>query len=107
MSSNSASSGSSGLVLHHLELSRSNRILFLLEELQVPYEIKHYKRDPVTRLAGDDLKQVHPLGRSPVLTDGVLTIIETNAIVAHLLTHYYDRRAWRWGLGWARRRKRA
>jgi phosphoribosylformimino-5-aminoimidazole carboxamide ribotide isomerase len=90
MSSKSASNGSSGLVLHHLELSRSNRILFLLEELQVPYEIKHYKRDPVTRLAGDDLKQVHPLGRSPVLTDGVLTIIETNAIVAHLLTHYYD-----------------
>nr|BBI93157.1 actin [Moesziomyces antarcticus] len=90
MSSTSAPGGSSGLVLHHLELSRSNRILFLLEELQVPYEIKHYKRDPVSRLAGDDLKQVHPLGRSPVLTDGALTIIETNAIIAHLLTHYYD-----------------
>ncbi|CDR99109.1 probable bifunctional protein (related to glutathione S-transferase / probable histidinol dehydrogenase) [Sporisorium scitamineum] len=84
------SKGSSGLVLHHLELSRSNRILFLLEELQVPYEVKHYKRDPVTRLAGDDLKQVHPLGRSPVLTDGDLTIIETNAIIEYLLLHYYD-----------------
>lgn len=83
-------SGPEKLVLHHLELSRSNRILFLLEELQVPYQVKHYKRDPVTRLAGDDLKQVHPLGRSPVLTDGNLTIIETNAIIQHLLLHYYD-----------------
>ncbi len=81
---------SSGLVLHHLELSRSNRILFLLEELQVPYSIKHYKRDPVTRLAGPDLKEVHPLGRSPVLTDNGLTIIETNNIIEHLLLHYYD-----------------
>ena len=84
------STSSTGLVLHHLELSRSNRILFLLEELQVPYQVKHYKRDPVTRLAGNDLKQVHPLGRSPVLTDGSLTIIETNAIIQHLLLHYYD-----------------
>ncbi|SPO31424.1 probable bifunctional protein (related to glutathione S-transferase/ probable histidinol dehydrogenase) [Ustilago trichophora] len=90
MSDTTSISGSNGLVLHHLELSRSNRILFLLEELQVPYSIKHYKRDPVTRLAGDDLKQVHPLGRSPVLTDGNLTIIETNAIIHHLLQHYYD-----------------
>lgn len=82
--------GSKGLVLHHLELSRSNRILFLLEELQVPYEVKTYKRDPVTRLAGDDLKAVHLLGRSPILTDGDLTIIETNAIIEHLVRHYYD-----------------
>ncbi|SNX87976.1 probable bifunctional protein related to glutathione S-transferase/ probable histidinol dehydrogenase [Melanopsichium pennsylvanicum] len=80
----------SGLVLHHLELSRSNRVLFLLEELQIPYQIKVYKRDPVTRLAGPDLKAVHPLGRSPVLTDGGLTIIETNAIIDHLMKHYYD-----------------
>lgn len=86
----SLKSSSSGLVLHHLELSRSNRILFLLEELQVPYTVKQYKRDPVTRLAGDDLKAVHPLGRSPVLTDGTLTIIETNNIIEHLLLHYYD-----------------
>lgn len=56
----------------------------------MPYEVKHYKRHPVTRLAGDDLKQIHPLGRSPVLTDGDLTIIETNAIIEHLLLHYYD-----------------
>ncbi|SJX66516.1 probable bifunctional protein (related to glutathione S-transferase/ probable histidinol dehydrogenase) [Sporisorium reilianum f. sp. reilianum] len=91
MSGTTASAATSpGLVLHHLKLSRSNRILFLLEELQVPYSLKHYKRDPVTRLAGDDLKQVHPLGRSPVLTDGDLTIIETNAIIEHLLQHYYD-----------------
>lgn len=56
----------------------------------MPYTVKHYKRDPVTRLSGDDLKQVHPLGRSPVLTDGDLVIIETNAIIQHLLLHYYD-----------------
>lgn len=89
-SASASSTSSSGLVLHHLELSRSNRILFLLEELQVPYEVKVYKRDPVTRLAGDDLKQLHPLGRSPVLADGDLVIIETNAIIEHLLLHYYD-----------------
>ncbi|SOV05869.1 probable bifunctional protein (related to glutathione S-transferase/ probable histidinol dehydrogenase) [Ustilago sp. UG-2017a] len=81
---------STGLVLHHLELSRSNRILFLLEELQVPYMLKTYRRDAVTRLAGPDLKSIHPLGRSPVLTDGPLTIIETNNIISHLLTHYYN-----------------
>lgn len=87
---NNSNSSGSGLVLHHLELSRSNRILFLLEELQIPYTLKTYKRDPVTRLAGSDLKAVHPLGRSPVLTDGSLMIIETNNIISHLLTHYYD-----------------
>lgn len=90
MTENITNNAGSGLVLHHLELSRSNRILFLLEELSIPYTLKTYKRDPVTRLAGPDLRALHPLGRSPLLTDGHLTIIETNAIIEHLMRHYYD-----------------
>jgi glutathione S-transferase len=56
------------LVVHHLNDSRSQRILWLLEELRVPYEIKRYQRDPQTRLAPPELKAIHPLGKSPVIT---------------------------------------
>ena len=56
--------------IHHLNNSRSQRILWLLEELKLDYEIVHYKRDAVTRLAPPELKAVHPLGKSPVITDG-------------------------------------
>ena len=58
------------ITFHHLNNSRSQRILWLLEELAVPYEIKRYERDPQTMLAPAALKQVHPLGKSPVITDG-------------------------------------
>ena len=58
------------LVVHHLENSRSQRVLWLLEELGVPYEVKHYQRDPATMLAPAALRAVHPLGKSPVITDG-------------------------------------
>ncbi|KAG8832769.1 hypothetical protein FRC17_000684 [Serendipita sp. 399] len=75
----------SGLVLHHLDDSRSQRVLWLLEELQVPYTIKYYKRTK-SRLAPRDLKAVHPLGKSPVITDGDLTIAESGAI--YLLKTY-------------------
>ena len=57
------------LVVHHLNDSRSQRILWLLEELGLPYEIKRYQRDAQTRLAPPELKAVHPLGKSPVITD--------------------------------------
>jgi len=77
-----------GIVLHHLEDSRSQRILWLLEELNIPYTIKYYKRDKSTRLAPKELLEVHPLGKSPVITDNGVTIAESGAIVEYLLEKY-------------------
>ena len=78
------------ITVHHLNESRSQRILWLLEELQQPYEIKHYARDATTRLAPPELLAIHPLGKSPVITDGDQTIIESGAIVDYLIRHYGD-----------------
>jgi glutathione S-transferase len=75
------------IVVHHLENSRSHRILWMLEELGVPYEIKHYKREP-TLQAPASLRQVHPLGKSPVITDGGRTIAESGAILEYLVETY-------------------
>ena len=76
------------LTLHHLEASRSHRILWLLEELGVPYELRRYQRDPATRLAPPELKKIHPLGKSPVLTDGELVVAESGAILEYLAECY-------------------
>ena len=76
------------ITVHHLNESRSQRILWLLEELAIPYDIKHYTRDAVTRLAPPELKAVHPLGKSPVLTDNGQTLIESGAIVDYLLRRH-------------------
>jgi len=76
------------LVVHHLNDSRSQRVLWLLEELGLPYDIKHYQRDALTRLAPPELKAVHPLGKSPVLTDGPRTVIESGAIVDYILRRH-------------------
>jgi glutathione S-transferase len=76
------------IVVHHLNDSRSQRVLWLLEELELPYEIKHYQRDAVTRLAPPELKAVHPLGKSPVLSDGARTLIESGAIIDYLIRHH-------------------
>ena len=76
------------LTLHHLNNSRSQRILWLLEELGTPYEIKKYQRMEGIPLAPPELKAVHPLGKSPVITDGDKTIAESGAIVEYLLDHY-------------------
>ena len=73
------------LTVHHLNNSRSQRVLWLLEELSVPYEIKRYQRDPKTMLAPPELMQVHPLGKSPVITDDGVTVAETGAIVEYLV----------------------
>ncbi len=73
------------LTVHHLNHSRSQRVLWLLEELELPYEIKYYQRDRKTMLAPPELRAVHPLGKSPVLTDGDVTIAETGAIVEYLV----------------------
>jgi glutathione S-transferase len=78
------------ITVHHLETSRSQRVLWLLEELGVPYELKIYKRDPRTRLAPPELKQVHPLGKSPVITDGALVVAESGAILEYLAETYSD-----------------
>ncbi len=75
------------ITIHHLENSRSQRILWLLEELGLRYEVKSYKRLP-SLAAPPELKQVHPLGKSPVLTDGGLTLAETGAIVTYLAETY-------------------
>jgi glutathione S-transferase len=76
------------ITLHHLENSRSQRILWLLEELGVDYDIKHYKRDSKTSLAPPELLAVHPLGKSPVITDGDITVAESGAIVEYLVGKY-------------------
>src|ERR1700739_2394039 len=76
------------LTLHHLNDSRSQRILWLLEELGTPYEMKKYQRDTTTRLAPPELMAVHPLGKSPVITDGNVRIAESGAIVDYLIRRY-------------------
>ena len=76
------------ITVHHLNNSRSQRVLWLLEELGVPYEIKRYQRDAKTMLAPPELRQVHPLGKSPVVTDGGLTVAESGAIVDYLVDQY-------------------
>ncbi len=76
------------LTLHHLETSRSQRILWLLEELGVPYALRRYQRDPLTRLAPPELKHLHPLGKSPVITDGELVVAESGAILEYLAECY-------------------
>ncbi len=76
------------IILHHLVQSRSNRIAWLLEALNLPYEIKVYQRDPKTYGAPESLKQIDPLGKSPVITDGELVIAESGAIIEYLIDTY-------------------
>ncbi len=76
------------IVVHHLENSRSQRVLWLLEELGLPYEVKRYARNPQTMRAPPELKAVHPLGKSPVITDGGTTVAESGAIVDYLVETY-------------------
>ena len=80
------------IIIHHLADSRSQRVLWLLEELGLEYEVKRYERDPNSRLAPPELKAVHPLGKSPVLRDADVTVAETGAVVEYLLDTYGDGR---------------
>ncbi len=73
------------ITVHHLENSRSQRVLWLLEELGLPYEVVRYERDRKTMLAPRALRKVHPLGKSPVITDGDRTVAETGAIAEYLV----------------------
>ena len=76
------------ITLHHLEYSQSFRVLWLLEELGIEYELKSYDRDPNTRLAPSDYKKVSPLGTAPVISDGDVTLAESNAIIDYILDKY-------------------
>ncbi|WP_420978373.1 glutathione S-transferase family protein [Burkholderia gladioli] len=80
------------LTVHHLNNSRSQRVLWLLEELGVPYELKRYERDPKTMLAPPELRAIHPLGKSPVLTDEGFTLAESGAIIEYLVERYGEGR---------------
>ena len=76
------------ITVHHLNNSRSQRVLWLLEELGLPYEIKKYARDAKTMLAPASLRKVHPLGKSPVITDDGVTVAESGAIIEYLVERY-------------------
>lgn len=78
------------IIVHHLNDSRSQRVLWLLEELGVDYEVKRYERDPKTRLAPAELRAVHPLGKSPVIQHGDVVVAETGAIIEYLLEAFPD-----------------
>lgn len=80
------------ITVHHLNNSRSQRVLWLLEELGLPYEIQKYQRDPKTMLAPPELKAVHPLGKSPVITDSGAVVAESGAIIEYLLDRYGEGR---------------
>jgi glutathione S-transferase len=76
------------ITVHHLERSRSQRVLWLLEELGLPYELERYARHPKTMLAPRELRAIHPLGKSPVISDGVNTVAESAAILEYLLDRH-------------------
>jgi glutathione S-transferase len=76
------------ITVHHLNNSRSQRVLWLLEELGLPYEIKKYQRNATTMLAPPELLKVHPLGKSPVITDDGITVAESGAIIEYLIERY-------------------
>lgn len=73
------------IIVHHLNNSRSQRVLWMLEELELPYEVRRYERDAKTMLAPPELRRVHPLGKSPVVEDGETVLVETGAIVEYLV----------------------
>jgi glutathione S-transferase len=80
------------ITVHHLNNSRSQRILWLLEELGLEYDVKYYQRDPETMLAPPSLRKIHPLGKSPVITDDALTLAESGAIIEYLVERYGEGR---------------
>ena len=80
------------IIVHHLNESRSQRILWLLEELRLPYEIRFYWRDKRTKMAPPELQQVHPLGKSPIVMDDGRVIAESGAIIDYIVRHYGEGR---------------
>ncbi len=80
------------ITVYHLERSRSERVIWLLEELGVPYQVERFARDPATQRAPEALRQLHPLGKAPVVRDGDALLVESGAIVEHLLERHGDGR---------------
>ncbi|HEY1426497.1 MAG TPA: glutathione S-transferase family protein [Caulobacteraceae bacterium] len=80
------------LTVHHLGVSQSERIVWLCEELGVPYELKVYDRDPVSRLAPAEYKALHPIGTAPIITDGEVVLPESGAIIEYIIGKYGDGR---------------
>ena len=76
------------LTVHHLGISQSERIVWLCEELSIPYELKVYERDAVTRLAPPEYKALHPFGTAPVITDGKVVLSESGAIIEYIVERY-------------------
>jgi glutathione S-transferase len=76
------------LTVHHLGISQSERIVWLCEELSVPYQLQRYDRDPVTRMAPPQYKALHPFGTAPIITDGTLVLAESGAIIEYLIARY-------------------
>ncbi|MES2972494.1 MAG: glutathione S-transferase family protein [Pseudomonadota bacterium] len=76
------------LVIHHLGISQSERVVWLCEELGIPYELKRYTRDPVTRLSPPELRALHPMGTAPVMTDGDVQMAESGAIVQYIIARH-------------------
>jgi glutathione S-transferase len=80
------------LTVHHLGVSQSERIVWLCEELEIPYELKVYERDPVTRMAPPEYKALHPVGTAPIITDGDVVLPESGAIIEYIVGKYGDGR---------------
>jgi glutathione S-transferase len=80
------------LTVHHLGVSQSERIVWLCEELEIPYELKVYERDPVTRMAPPEYKALHPVGTAPIITDGDVVLPESGAIMEYIIGKYGDGR---------------
>lgn len=78
------------IIVHHLGISQSERIVWLCEELGIQYELKHYDRDALTRLAPTDYRALHPMGIAPVITDGDLALAESGAIIEYIIGKYGD-----------------
>jgi glutathione S-transferase len=76
------------ITVHHLGVSQSERIVWLFEELEIPYELKRYQRDPASGLAPAEYKSLHPMGIAPVITDGALVLGESGAIIEYVITKY-------------------
>jgi glutathione S-transferase len=76
------------IIVHHLGVSQSERIVWLFEELGIPYELKRYERDPATGLAPAEYKSLHPMGIAPVITDGALVLAESGAIIEYVIAKY-------------------
>lgn len=83
---------SSDITIHHLGVSQSERVIWLMEELELPYRLIRYERDPVTRLAPLAYKALHPMGTAPVITDGATVLGESSAIVEFILARYGEGR---------------